>query len=239
VEPGQDLAAVIFDALTAAGLFLQAGDLLVVAQKIFSKVEGRIVRLDEVRPGAEARKLAAQAGKDPRVVELILRESTEIVRCAPNVIIARHRLGFVVANAGIDRSNVGGDDPELVALLPESPDRSCTELSAGLERYTGLRIPVIMNDSFGRPWRLGTVGTAIGVAGIAPLLDRRGERDAFGRVLEITEVAVADQLAAAASLLQGEAAEMTPVVLVRGLALEYAEGSITALVRPKGQDLFR
>ena len=240
VEPGDDLVQLVATALAANGLTLQSGDVLVIAQKIVSKAEGRYVRLAEVTPGARAHELAAQTGKDPRLVELVLRESREVIRARPGVIIVEHRNGYVHANAGIDRSNIthGAEDPRVL-LLPEDPDGSAASLRGGLAELTGVAPQVIINDSVGRAWRNGTVGIAIGCSGLLPLHDQVGEGDLFGNVLEVTEPAVADELAAAASLLMGQAAEARPVELARGLALRAGDAGSAALLRDRAMDLFR
>lgn len=240
VQPGDDLAQVVIDALRAATLRLQNGDVVAVAQKIVSKAEGRYVSLADVTPSPRAQQVAAQVEKDPRVVELILQESVEISRLKRGVLIVRHRLGFTSANAGIDRSNVAqeGDD-ERVLLLPLDPDASAQRLRARLEREFGAAAGVVITDSHGRPFRLGTVGVAIGVAGLPALWDRRGERDLYGYELQHTDVGVADEIAAAAGLLMGQGAEGTPVVLLRGLRLPTIEGRATDLVRPKEMDLYQ
>ena len=238
VRPGDDLATLIQDALARAGLNLGEGDVLVVAQKIVSKAEGRLVRLDTIRPSDAARRLAQRAGKDPRLVEVILSESREVLRVRDNLIITRHRLGLVMANAGIDRSNVEGED--VVLMLPEDPDASCGRLGAALARAAGCHVGVIVNDSVGRAWRRGQVGTAIGCWGLDALQDLRGRPDLFGRALQVSEAALADQLAGLASLLQGQADEGRPVVLVRGgFADASSRGAAADLVRPLEQDLFR
>ncbi|MFN4089114.1 MAG: coenzyme F420-0:L-glutamate ligase [Alphaproteobacteria bacterium] len=240
VAPGDDLAGLILDAVARAGDRLETGDVLVVAQKIVSKAEDRYVDLRTVTPGAHATALAAQTGKDPRMVEVILGESTEVVRFRPGVIVVAHRLGFVSANAGIDHSNieqVGAD--ERVLLLPREPDASARRLSDALAERTGARVGVIVNDSHGRAWRNGTVGVAIGSYGVEPLTDLRGQPDLFGRALQVTTVGQADEIAAAGSLVMGQAAEATPVVLVRGLAFAASDLPASVLVRPKEQDLFR
>ena len=241
VRPGDDLAEIIVGSAARTGVALRDGDIVVVAQKIVSKAEGRFAYLREVEPSAEARALAAQSAKDPRVVELILRESTEVLRARPGVIIVAHRLGFVIANAGIDASNVEHDaaDGEAVLLLPENPDASAARLRDRLRAATGVDLAVIINDSFGRAWRLGTIGTAIGAAGLPALLDLRGTPDRAGRPLQVTEVGIADEVAAAASLLMGQAAEGRPVIHVRGFPYERRDGSVAELVRPKDEDLFR
>jgi coenzyme F420-0:L-glutamate ligase/coenzyme F420-1:gamma-L-glutamate ligase len=240
VEPGDDLAGVVLGALAASREELRDGDVLVIAQKIVSKAQGRLVRLDSVEPSPEARALALEVDKDPRLVELILRESTEVVRHRRDVLIVAHRLGLVMANAGIDMSNVqheAADDTAL--LLPEDPDAACAALRSALKAATGADVAVIINDSHGRAFRNGTVGVAIGASGLAALSDQRGRRDLFGRRLQITEVGIADEIAAAASLLMGQADEGRPIVLARGLPLARAEGNAAQLIRAKAMDLFR
>jgi coenzyme F420-0:L-glutamate ligase / coenzyme F420-1:gamma-L-glutamate ligase len=238
VRAGDDIAALIIAALDAREL--RSGDVLVVAQKIVSKAEGRSVDLAGVTPSPEAETLATEVGKDPRLVEAILRESTRVVRSRPNLIIVQHRLGFVMANAGVDHSNVApGDDVDRVLLLPRDPDASAEALRAKLERHYRVPIGVIISDSFGRAWRRGTCGIAIGAAGLPSLIDMRGQPDLFGRTLEVTIVGFADEIAAAASLLQGQAAEAQPVVLVRGLDWSAPIAPAAALVRPLEEDLFR
>ena len=244
VKAGGDLAAMIEDGFAQAGEAAAAGDVLVVAQKVVSKSEGRSVALATVEPGAKARALAGRTGKDPRLVELILGESRRVVRHRPNVIIVEHRLGFVMANAGIDSSNVepagpDGRDDERVLLLPRDPDGSAQRIREGLRARLGTDCAVIVNDSVGRAWRIGTVGLALGAAGLPSLLDLRGQSDLFGRPLEVTQVALADQLAAAASLLQGEADEGMPVVVVRGLSPAGPGNAGAALIRDEADDLFR
>lgn len=240
VEPGDDLARLLADALAANAIELQPGDVLVLAQKIVSKAEDCYVSLAEVTPSAEALDLAARADKDPRQAELILRESREVLRVRPGVIIVEHRNGYVHANAGIDKSNIE-IDPEnpRVLLLPRDPDASAQALRRELQAHTGVAPKVIINDSAGRAWRNGTVGIAIGSAGFEPLFNQVGEKDMFGNVLEVTEAAVADELAAAASLLMGQAAEACPVVLVRGAQLRSAETGSASLLRDRSMDLFR
>jgi coenzyme F420-0:L-glutamate ligase/coenzyme F420-1:gamma-L-glutamate ligase len=237
-KPGDDLAGVLIRALDDARMALRDGDVLVLAQKIVSKVERRIIDLAQVEVSDRARELARETGKDARLVALILSESEGISRVAPNLLIVRHRLGFTSANAGIDRSNVAQGERELVLLLPEDPDASAAALRRALQEALGVSIGVIIADSHGRPFRLGTVGVAIGVAGLPALWDRRGERDLYGFRLQHTEVAVADEIAAAAGLLMGQAAEGLPVVLVRGLAMPAGEGSARDLVRPREKDLY-
>ena len=241
VHAGDDVATLLLDALGRAGLALRDGDVLAIAQKIVSKAEGRQVRLAEVTPSPRAEELAAVVGKDARLMELILRESTEVSRLRPGVIIVRHRLGFTSANAGIDRSNVqlASGEEEAVLLLPHDPDASAAALRAALLAATGAAVGVVITDSHGRPFRLGTVGVAIGVAGLPALWDRRGEADLYGYRLQHTDVGLADEIAAAAGLLMGQAAEGLPAVLIRGLRLPPAEGRATDLVRPPELDLYR
>jgi coenzyme F420-0:L-glutamate ligase/coenzyme F420-1:gamma-L-glutamate ligase len=237
IAAGDDLAAIIVAALRDAGLALTAGDVLVLAQKIVSKAEGRSVDLATVAPSPRAITLGKETGKDARLVELILEESTEVLRHRPGVLIVAHTLGLVLANAGIDRSNVDGG--EQVLLLPRDPDRSCAELQRAIAAATGVEIGVMIIDSIGRAWRNGTIGTAIGVAGLPGLLDLRGTPDLYGRPLETTEVGLADELAAAASLVMGQAGEGRPVVLARGLGYGRRAGTARELVRPREKDLFR
>lgn len=231
VQAGDDLPALVRAGLARAGITLQPGDVLVFAQKIVSKSEGRRVALASVTPSDRAVELAAIAQKDPRVVELILRESREVLRCRPGVIVVEDNRGFVMANAGIDASNVEGEDHVL--LLPADPDGSAARLSAALG------VAVVINDSFGRAWRLGTCGTAIGVAGMPGLLDLRGRPDRNGRALLTSELALADEVAAAASLLMGQADEGRPVVHLRGVPGVGGQGRAADLVRPKTMDMFR
>jgi coenzyme F420-0:L-glutamate ligase/coenzyme F420-1:gamma-L-glutamate ligase len=240
VEPGDDLARLIFTALRENGLSLQPGDVLVIAQKIVSKAEDRYVRLADVTVSAEALALAEQAHKDPRLVQLILQESVEVLRVRPGVIIVQHRNGYVHANAGIDKSNIRRDvgNPRVL-LLPHDPDASARALRASLAALAGVAPQVIINDSMGRAWRNGTVGLAIGTAGLEPLFNQIGGVDLFGNVLEVTEPAVADELAAGASLVMGQAAECCPVVLARGARLAPAEHGSRGLLRDKAIDLFR
>ncbi len=240
VRPGDDLAGLVLAALDTSGLALQDDDVVVLAQKIVSKAEGRLVALRSVEPTARAGEIAAAAGKDPRLVQLILDESEEILRVRPGVVIAAHRLGFVAANAGIDQSNLGPEaGEERVLLLPRDPDGTCRRLRAALGAATGADIAVVIIDSIGRAWRNGTVGTAIGVSGMAGLLDLRQRPDLFGRPLRTSELGLADELAAAASLVMGQAAEGRPIVLARGLPPGRRDGSAAELVRARELDLFR
>ncbi len=242
IEPGCDLPRTIAAALASGGWQLERGDILVIAQKIISKAENRYRLLDEANPGTESRRLAELTGKDPRFVQLVLDESSAVVRAAKDVLIVRHRLGMVMANAGIDRSNVPKrpDSREQVLLLPADPDASGRAIRQALLAGSGCAdlLGVVISDSFGRPWRLGVTNVAIGVAGLPALLDRRGEADREGRLLEMTEVAFADAVAAAAALAMGEAAEGTPLVLVRGLTWQASTQTAAQLLRPLAQDLF-
>jgi coenzyme F420-0:L-glutamate ligase/coenzyme F420-1:gamma-L-glutamate ligase len=234
VRPGDDLAAMIEAGFARGGIVPRAGDVLVVAQKVVSKAEGRVVNLATVVPSPRAVALAEQVRKDPRLVEVILSESVRVVRARPGLLIVEHRLGFVMANAGVDRSNVAPQDGvERVLLLPRDPDASAAALRARLG------LPVIVSDSFGRAWRRGTVGVAIGAAGLPALLDLRGRSDLFGRTLEVSITGFADEIASAASLLMGQGDEAQPAVLVRGLAWDAPASNSAALVRPEAEDLFR
>ncbi len=242
IQPGDDLPGVILKALEDTAIRAEDGDVLVLAQKIVSKAEGRLVNLTQVEPSAEAVRLGKITEKDPRFVELVLQESSEVLKSRPGALIVEHRLGFVCANAGIDHSNVSGSwgEPEdWVLLLPENPDRSAEQIRARLEALTGARLGVLIIDSHGRAWRLGTVGIAIGLSGLPGLVDLRGQPDLFGYQLRITQVAAADELAAAASLLMGQAAEASPVVHVRGFPYPLREANLNELMRPKDLDLFR
>jgi coenzyme F420-0:L-glutamate ligase/coenzyme F420-1:gamma-L-glutamate ligase len=242
IHLGDDLAEIVLQALQRAEIQLQNGDILIFAQKIISKAEGRLVNLLSITPSQRAIQLAASIEKDARLVELILQESNEVLRTRPGTIIVEHRLGFVCANAGIDHSNVAGEgspQEEWVLLLPKNPDASAGELRRRFEDTSKARLGVMIIDSHGRAWRTGTVGVAIGLSGMPGLEDLRGKPDLFGFRLRITQVGAADELAAGASLLMGQAAEATPVIHVRGFPYALREGSFRELVRPKDQDLFR
>jgi coenzyme F420-0:L-glutamate ligase / coenzyme F420-1:gamma-L-glutamate ligase len=240
VEPGDDLGAITVAAFAANGIVPEDGDVLVVAQKIVSKSEGRYVDVATVRPSEEAIALATELDKDPRFVELVLSETQRVVRHRPGLLIVEHRLGFVMANAGIDHSNVPTDDGvERVLLLPKDPDGSARTLREHLVRAFGTAIAVIVSDSFGRAWRKGTIGVALGAAGLPALVDLRGLPDLFGRALQVTETGFADEIAAAAGLLMGQAAEAVPMVLVRGLRWSAPELPAAALIRLAEHDLFR
>jgi coenzyme F420-0:L-glutamate ligase/coenzyme F420-1:gamma-L-glutamate ligase len=242
IRHGDNLADIVVNALDQNHITLEDHDILVFAQKIVSKAEGRAVNLATVVPSQRALELGAQTEKDPRIVELILQESNEVLRTRPGTIIVEHRLGFVCANAGIDHSNVAGpgkQTEEWVLLLPAEPDRSAQALRDEIEQRTGRQIGVLIIDSHGRAWRNGTVGIAVGLAGLPGLEDLRGKPDLFGFTLRITQVGVADELAAAASLMMGQAAEGTPVIHVRGFPYALRQASLKELLRPKEQDLFR
>lgn len=242
VAAGDDLAGLLAKALEDSNNpSLHDGDVLVVAQKIVSKAENRYVELSHIEPGLRALSLAERCGKDARLVELVLRESTEVLRVAPGVLIVRHKLGFVVANAAIDQSNLPDHGGERALLLPADPDASARALREQLQKRYGLRLAVLISDSFGRPFRMGVCGVCVGCAGLQALVDLRGRLDRSGRSLQVTQLAVADQLCATATLVCGEADEGQPAVIVRGLRAEYfAEStSAQALVRPIDQDLFR
>lgn len=243
VEEGNDLAEFIRHSLQLDEINLQNGDVLVLAQKIVSKAEGRRKNLKDFHPSDEAVHLAGISGKDARFIQAVLEESKAILRVIPGTIIAEHKKGFICANAGIDHSNVcageGDEAEEWILLLPEDSDKSAERIRIDLEQHSGKQLAVLVIDSHGRPWRNGTVGVTIGVSGIPALLDMRGRMDLFGRTLRITQVATADELAAAASLMMGQAAEGSPVVHVRGFPYELREGELAELIRPEAQDLFR
>ncbi len=237
IRPGDDLAGIVIEALAASDIALQQQDVIVLAQKIVSKAEGRYVDLTRVVPSARATTLASVVEKDPRLVEVILSESTDVLRYRPGLIITVHRLGFVMANAGVDRSNVAGS--ECVLLLPADPDATCSNLRRQLQDHFGVSLGVIINDSIGRAWRNGIVGTALGAAGVPALLDLRGQQDLFGRALETTQVGLADEIAAAASLVMGQAGERLPLVVVSGLRWTPCTAGARGLIRSKASDLFR
>jgi len=239
VRPGDDLPTVVLTALANAGFALAAGDVLVLAQKIVSKAEHRQIALADVDPGADARALAAEVDKDPRLVQLILDESTEVLRKKPGVLIVRHKLGLVGANAGIDQSNIDHGDADEALLLPSDPDVSAQALKAEINKRTGQSIGVIIADSMNRPWRMGTIGGAIGCAGVNVLDDHRGGTDIYGRELKVTLINRADALAGAATLLMGETTEKIPLVLIRGVAPYTGTGSARDIPRPLEEDMFR
>ncbi len=236
VEKGSDIPGIICRAIDEQGISLEEGDIIVVTEKIISKAEGRVVRLADVSPSSKAEDLAKKTGKDPRLVELILGESNEILRVGENLIITETKGGFVCANAGIDQSNIREG---CAKLLPEDPDRSASVIRNALEEWYNIKgIGVVIADSFGRAFRNGSVGIAIGASGIKALWDRRGERDIYGRRLMVTRVAVADMLASTASLLMGEAGEKVAVVVIKGLDFR-GEGTAADLLRCRSEDVFR
>lgn len=238
IKRGDDIARIILNGMREAEIELQENDVIVIASKIISKAEGRIARLGEVTPSARALQLAHETDKDAREIELMLQESAEIVRVRPGLIITRHRLGFVSANAGIDHSNVAEGAGEFVLLLPHDPDASAEKIRKQVHRETGKPVATIIADSHGRPHRLGTIGIAIGAAGLPALEDWRGKRDLFGYELKYTDIGLADMLASAATLVFGQASEGTPIVHVRGATWSGKNGTARDLVRPKEMDLF-
>lgn len=240
IRQSDNLADIILNALRETNIELQDNDILILAQKIVSKAEGRMINLATVTPSPRALELAEKSGKDPRITELMLQESAEVLRVRVGSIIVEHKLGFVCANAGIDQSNVKGDDDgEYVLLLPADPDGSAREIRNAIKKITRKKIGVMIIDSHGRAWRIGTVGICIGLSGLPALIDERGWKDLFDYTLKITIVGVADELAAAASLMMGQAAEGTPIVHARGFPYKLTEGSLKELIRPKEQDMFR
>jgi coenzyme F420-0:L-glutamate ligase/coenzyme F420-1:gamma-L-glutamate ligase len=240
VRKGDDLVALIGEGLASGGIVPRGDDVFVLTQKIVSKAEGRVVDLATVEPSAEAIKLAGDVHKDPHLVELILSESVRVVRARPGVLIVEHRLGFVMANAGIDQSNVASpDEPSRALLLPVDPDGSAATLRERLSERFGVPMAVIISDSFGRAWRRGTCGVAIGAAGLPSLMDLRGSPDLFGRALQVSITGYADEIAAAASLVMGQGAEGQPVVVVRGLTWRGPDTDASELVRPAVEDMFR
>lgn len=238
IKPGDPLPQMLVAHLQG-DLRLQPGDVLVVTQKIVSKAEGRFITLSGITPTPEAITLAAEVNKDASLVELVLQESSDVVRKAPNILITRHRLGHVMANAGIDASNIGAGNSDKVLLLPQDPDASASAIAVACESAFGFRPAVVISDSFGRPWRLGTVNVAIGVAGMPAMLDQRGEPDRDGRIMQVTQIALADAVAGAAGLAIGEGAEGVPACIVRGLALQGEAQTSRAIVRAEDEDLFR
>lgn len=242
IQPGDSIPDEIDKAVKREKISIENGDIFVIAQKIVSKAEGRFVNLSTISPSRRARSLAEKTAKDPRFIELVLRESKSVLRTRIGTIIVEHRLGFVCANAGIDHSNVqnmGGKAEDWVLLLPENPDVSAMEIRKKIEKRAGVQVGVIIIDSHGRAWRNGTVGVSIGVSGVPAIVDFRGREDLFGYQLRVTQVAAADELGAAGSLLMGQAAEGTPVIHVRGFPFELRESTAGELIRPKEMDLFR
>jgi coenzyme F420-0:L-glutamate ligase / coenzyme F420-1:gamma-L-glutamate ligase len=236
VQPGDSLYETLRDACTASDVILADGDIVVFAQKIVSKAEGRQIRLADVTPSAKALELEAQSGKDARLIELILSEASEVMRVRKQLVIVRHKLGFVLANAGIDQSNVEHGE---ALLLPVAPDASAARLRAEIRDAHGRDVAVVIIDSFGRAWRKGTSGTAIGAAGLPTFVDLRGRPDLFGRSMETSEIGLADEVAAAASLLMGQTNEGTPIVILRGLNFADDGSTAQSLIRPLEEDLFQ
>lgn len=242
VKPGDDLAEIIAERVIAQGISPQKGDIFVIAQKVVSKAEGRLINLSTINPSKQAMEIAKVTQKDPRFIEAVLDESKKVIRMRFNTLIVEHKLGFICANAGIDHSNVHGewgDEMDWILLLPENPDRSAQLIREKLQSRFKCDLGVLIIDSHGRAWRNGTVGITIGVAGMPALVDLRGNEDLFGFKLKITQVAAADELAAGASLLMGQAKEGTPVIYVHGFPYELREGTLQELIRPEEQDLFR
>jgi coenzyme F420-0:L-glutamate ligase/coenzyme F420-1:gamma-L-glutamate ligase len=242
IQPGDNLSDLLWQSIASGGISLLNGDILVIAQKIVSKAEGRLVNLTTVFPSPQAIQLAKKVDKDPRFVELVLQESRSVLRTRPGTLIVEHCLGFVCANAGVDHSNVSGQsgNPEdWYLLLPKNPDQSAASIRKDVELLSGARIGVAIIDSHGRAWRMGIVGTTIGLSGLPGLVDMRGKPDMFGYALRVTQIAAVDELAAAASLVMGQANERCPAVHVRGFPYELRESSFTELIRPESEDLFR
>ncbi|MCJ8156125.1 coenzyme F420-0:L-glutamate ligase [Sphingomonas sp. LaA6.9] len=237
IENGEDLGRILGDAL--ASMAPESGDFLVVTQKVVSKAEGQMVALEDVIPGPRATEIAGAIGKDPRLVELVLAEAVEVLRAERGVIITRHRLGLVMANSGIDCSNVGPGSGERALLLPRDPDASAGRIADAIEARCGVRPGVVISDSFGRPWRNGVVNVAVGCSGVPSLHDKRGETDRDGRTLQATLIAYGDLIASAAGLAMGEADEGVPAVLISGLVLPGTVQPASALVRAVEEDLFR
>jgi coenzyme F420-0:L-glutamate ligase / coenzyme F420-1:gamma-L-glutamate ligase len=240
VEPGDDVALLLLAAIKRAGIVPRENDAVVIAQKVVSKAENRYINLDDVTPTGEALLIAKTVGKDPRHIQVVLSESKSVLRTRPNVMIVEHRLGFIMANAGIDESNIAhpGGSPRVL-LLPEDPSRSCEAIKRKLDAALGVSVAVVINDSFGRPWRMGVTGVAIGAAGFPCLRSMIGTPDLFGRNMKVTEVALADELAAGASLVMGQGAEGQPAVYVQGLDLHAPVNGADALIRPIHLDMFR
>ncbi len=242
IHPGDNPGEIILHSLKENQITLQENDLLVIAQKIISKAENRLINLEDVIPSSEALHYASLTEKDPRLVELILQESTKVIRWRLNLLVVEHKLGFICANAGIDQSNVTGNSVNSTAwalLLPQNPDQSAQRLREYIQKESGVSIGVLIIDSHGRAWRNGIAGISIGIAGLPGVVDLRGEEDLNGYCLKATQIAAADELAAGASLIMGQANEGTPVVHVRGFPYPLREGCLRELIRPENEDLFR
>lgn len=233
IKPDDPLPQILAAQLAQGNVNSQPGDILVVTQKIVSKAENRFVDLADISPSSKAIELAKKVDKDAALVELVLRQSSAVVRKAPGILITRHKLGHVMANAGIDASNLGSANGDRLLLLPENPDASAQQIS------DACGVPVVISDSFGRPWRMGTVNVAIGVANMPAMLDQRGDADRDGRIMQVTNVALADALSAAAGLAMGEGAEGIPACIIRGMNVSGEAQNSTAIVRPPAEDLFR
>ena len=238
IQAGDDIVAIILSKARAGGLVLQDGDVLVISSKIVSKAEGRYFKLDTARVSAAARALAAETGKDPRLVELILSESRRVSRKRPGLLVTEHRLGFVSANAGVDQSNIECGD-EAALLLPLDPDHSAAAYREAIRDKLGIDVAIVISDTHGRAFRVGNVGVAIGAAGLPTVKDLRGQRDLYGRAFEVTQIAYADLIASAAHLLCGEGAEGLPAVLIRGLDRGGAPGRAMDMIRAADEDLYR
>ena len=240
VQPGDDLATLIIEAAEAAGLSLISGDILVMAQKIVSKAEGRLVRLADVRPGEEALRLAEETGKDARVVQAVLDDSTAVIRAREGVLIVEQSSGWVCAHGGLDHSNVAPEEEETVALLPADADASATAIRSRIQAKTGATVAVLISDSHGRPWKMGTVGVCIGCAGLPALWDQRGLTDLYGYELVASEECIVDELCAAATLVMGQSSEGRPAAIIRGYTRPDAvDAPARSIQRPAERDLFR
>ena len=239
MKPGNDIAVLIWQTLQANHITLENNDILVVTQKVISKAENQIVTLDLISPSEEAQLLSEETGKTPALCQVVIDQSSEILRKRPGLIISEHRIGFVCANAGVDHSNLDQIGGERVLCLPEEPDKSADNIRLFLERKSGKNIGVLIIDSHGRAWRLGTVGISIGTSMVPELVNKIGDRDLFGRELRVTVIGAADQLAAAAALVMGEADEGIPLVHVRGFPYPLQQSSINEVIRSKEKDLFR
>ena len=240
IEPGDDLVSILIQTIKEEKIKLRRGDILVNAQKVVSKSENRYVYLNDETPSSEAIRIAKNSDKDPKLVQLILNESIKVIRQGRGVIVVENKLGFIHANAGIDKSNIESDtDNPKVLLLPKDPDNSALKIKEEIFRQTELKVGIIINDSSGRAWRKGIVGIAIGSSGVEVLLNLRGQKDLYGNALEITEVGRVDEIASAASLLMGQANEGLPVIIVRGIPETSKVNNVKSILRDKSEDLFR
>lgn len=242
VKPNADLSGLILDSANANGWYWKNGDILVIAQKIISKSENQFVNLDEIQPGDLAKKYAKITGKEPGLIELILNESSKVLRARKGLMIVQHRLGFICANAGIDHSNVKGEygkSEDWVLLLPKDPDNSAKVIREKIQNKTDKKLGVVIIDSHGRPWRRGVVGISIGASGVPVVIDRRGSRDRYGYELKATDIGALDELAATASILMGQADEGRPVVVIRGFPYPLQDSNFSEILRNESDDLFR